>query len=113
MRAPAWTSTMDMAGNPEYTVRVLAPLGRDAELACSALHDRGLFATSYARVDPLCGAISGGAGAVLVTQEALTLPRFPELLRLLEEQPPWSDLPIIVLVSLGSSDPELSRILAS
>ena len=30
---------MDMAGNPEYTVRVLAPLGRDAELACSALHD--------------------------------------------------------------------------
>src|SRR5690606_12094 len=38
---------------------------------------------------------------------------FPELLRLLEEQPPWSDLPIIVLVSLGSSDPELSRILAS
>jgi signal transduction histidine kinase len=47
--------------------------------------------------------VAGGAGAVLLTEEALGDAGMPALLGLLQGQPPWSELPFIVLTSGGES----------
>lgn len=46
--------------------------------------------------------LARGAGVVLFTQEALTRGATETLLNVLREQPPWSDLPVLVLVSRES-----------
>ena len=82
-------------------VLILAPTGRDAALAGATLMGAGLSAVACAAMDALCREISVGAGAVLIASESLT----PDSLHLLQEalaqQPPWSDLPVIVLTSGG------------
>ena len=82
-------------------VLILAPTGRDAALAHEALAGAGLAAAACADMDALCRETAAGAGAALIASEALT----PAALRLLQEalaqQPPWSDLPVIVLTSGG------------
>jgi signal transduction histidine kinase/FixJ family two-component response regulator len=50
-----------------------------------------------------CRYLTEGAGALLVTEEALELPQMPELLHELNAQPPWSELPLIVLTHGGES----------
>src|SRR5207244_104533 len=47
--------------------------------------------------------IADGTGALLLTEEALRLPSISELLDTLRAQPPWSELPLIILTSGGES----------
>ena len=44
-----------------------------------------------------------GAGALLLTEEALESPLRSNLLDVLEAQPPWSELPLVILTSGGES----------
>lgn len=85
----------------QQRVLILAPTGRDAALADEALAGAGLGAEVCADMDALCRAMAAGAGAALIATEAL----FPESMLLLRAtlalQPPWSDLPIIILTSGG------------
>jgi signal transduction histidine kinase/ActR/RegA family two-component response regulator len=46
---------------------------------------------------------------LLMTEEALELPQIPDVLRQLEAQPPWSELPLILLTHGGES--RLARLL--
>lgn len=85
----------------DHVVRILAPLGRDAELGRAALARRGIDAEIHLDIDSLCKGVTHGAGVLLLTQEALVLPRFPQLVHAIEQQPPWSDLPLVVLASRG------------
>ncbi len=82
-------------------VLILAPTGRDAALAGEALAGAGLSAEVCADMEALRREMTAGAGAALIASEALT----PAPLRLLQEalaqQPPWSDLPVIILTSGG------------
>ncbi len=82
-------------------VLILAPTGRDAALACEALAGAGLSAEACADMGALCREVAAGAGAALIATEALT----PESMLLLRAtlglQPPWSDLPVIILTSGG------------
>lgn len=50
-----------------------------------------------------------GAGALLLTEEALELAQLPELLAGLQTQPSWSELPLIILTQGGES--RLTRLL--
>lgn len=50
-----------------------------------------------------------GAGALLLTEEALELAQLPELLHRLQTQPSWSELPLVLLTSGGES--RLARLL--
>jgi signal transduction histidine kinase/CheY-like chemotaxis protein len=52
-------------------------------------------------MDALCEAITAGAGAVLLTEEALTQAATQLLLKACERQPPWSDLPLVILTTSG------------
>jgi signal transduction histidine kinase/ActR/RegA family two-component response regulator len=87
----------------EQRVLVLAPTGRDGVLACQLLASLEVPALAAANAAELFQEISAGAGAVILADEAL----FPEtvagLLATLREQPPWSDLPLIVFTRSGES----------
>jgi signal transduction histidine kinase/CheY-like chemotaxis protein len=78
-------------------VLILAPIGRDAAMSCAMLGEAGFDAFVCQSIENLCGLVLDDAGALLVAEEALT----PDALRLLvdtlDHQPPWSDIPMIVL----------------
>lgn len=78
-------------------VLIVAPIGRDAELMCAHLRGAGLDCESYGTIDEACGELDRGAAAVMVTEEALSPQNMPRLARLLNQQPAWSDIPIIIL----------------
>jgi signal transduction histidine kinase/ActR/RegA family two-component response regulator len=78
---------------------VLAPLGRDAALATSCLNDAGIEALAVGDFATLHERIQAGVGAVLVTEDVLTIERVQTLAVLMRAQPPWSDLPIIIFSS--------------
>ena len=73
------------------------------------LTDRGFTATICGNSAELREHIVEGAGAILLTEEALELAQLPELLDRLQAQPSWSELPIIILTHGGES--RLSRLL--
>jgi signal transduction histidine kinase len=88
--------------NPDQRILILAPIGRDAELARRTIRRAGMDAGVCAGIDDLCSALSRGVGAILVTQEALSPDELGRLLAAVDKQPPWSDLPMIVLAESGA-----------
>jgi signal transduction histidine kinase len=92
----------------ELRILVLAPTGRDASLACEVLQGAGIDAEASKDISSLCVELERGAGALLIAEEALTSDAQDELSFLLQEQPDWSDLPIIVFAA--SADTESSKI---
>jgi signal transduction histidine kinase/CheY-like chemotaxis protein len=87
----------------ESRIVVLAPTGRDAPIACQALRDAGLHAEPWGDMPAICAAIRDGAGAMLVAEEAFDAESFALLARTLDEQEPWSDLPIVLLAGTAFS----------
>ena len=82
-------------------VAVLAPTGRDGAVAVRVLEQAGVPAVEFRAVDALCDAIEGNIGAILVAREALTATARAALLSSFRRQPPWSDIPLIVLTAEG------------
>jgi signal transduction histidine kinase len=82
-------------------VLILGLLNRDGALARDALSRAGITAEVLRGMEALCEAIVAGAGAVLLTEESLTVQTTQLLLKTLEREPPWSDLPIMVLTTSG------------
>jgi signal transduction histidine kinase len=89
------------SSSSEERVLILAPLGRDGAIAGSALSKVGLGAEVCGSIEALCEGIDAGAGAVLLTEEALSQTATQLLLKACERQPPWSDLPLVVLTTSG------------
>lgn len=86
-------------------VLVLAPSGRDGELICQLLERAGMPAIACANFQQVCSAMSEGAGALILAEEALTPELILELGSLLKAQEPWSDFPLVLLTASG----EVSR----
>lgn len=80
----------------ETRVLILAPLGRDAGLAGRVLEEAGIAARSCRDLDDLRLEFQNGAGAVVLTEEALTPKTIEELAEIFSKQLPWSDLPVLV-----------------
>jgi signal transduction histidine kinase/CheY-like chemotaxis protein len=77
-------------------VLVFAPIGRDAALTESLLSANDLRCKVCATIGELIDAIDEGAGAVLLTEEALDDRALPELASALQSQPAWSDVPVLL-----------------
>ena len=88
----------------DLRVLILAPHGRDAVLASELLDKRGIVSHVCHSLADLLDEIGIGAGAVLVTEEALATEDATALLAWTADQPTWSDLPFVVLAN-GSSRP--------
>jgi signal transduction histidine kinase/ActR/RegA family two-component response regulator len=84
-------------GQRSDRILIVAPIGRDAELMCAQLHAAGLNCAACADVHQLCGDLAEGIGAIMLTEEALTHEGAAELMRALSRQPPWSEIPLIIL----------------
>ena len=80
---------------------VLAPTGRDAPLIVSLLKEAGYAADICADLPILSREMAHGAGLVIVADEAIQNADLRPLVGFLELQPPWSDLPIILLTHRG------------
>lgn len=73
------------------------------------LSEHGFTAVVCESATELRKCLGEGAGALLLTEEALELAQLPELLERLQAQPSWSELPLIILTHGGES--RLARLL--
>jgi signal transduction histidine kinase len=82
-------------------VLVMAPIGADGANIRAVLGAAGMRPVVCTSDANLRQAMSEDCGALLLTEEALT----PELIKILgtlfEAQPPWSDIPVVLIASVG------------
>ncbi|MBK9709862.1 MAG: response regulator [Kouleothrix sp.] len=86
------------------TLRVLlvAPTGADARRSQALLAEAGIACIVCADVAALCATLQDGVGTIVLTEESLAGDNLQRLKTALNQQPPWSDLPIIVLTQGGA-----------
>src|SRR4051812_19231057 len=88
-------------GARDRRILVLAPTGRDRQLAAEVLAAHGFVPHGCATQEDLRSEVARGAGLALIADEALSADACRELLDVLRAQPYWSDLPVIVLGRRG------------
>ena len=86
----------------EQRVLVLAPTSKDVTLAVSILGRAGLACVGCSDLAQVCEELNSGAAVVLLPEEAVVSQRDGRLDRWLASQPPWSDLPLLVLARSGA-----------
>jgi signal transduction histidine kinase len=90
-----------MAPDPklERNVRVLvaATTRRDGQVTSALLDQAGVFCEPFHDVGRLAAEIQKGVGAVMLTDAALVAPGIQAVLDALAAQPPWSEIPVILL----------------
>ena len=91
-------------------VRVIAPTGRDAELITTVLQQHNV----PAQVGQSSTLFSGRSendpiGPLLIAEEALNPAFIQQLTQVLDRQPAWSDLPILILTGSGRESVQSNR----
>ena len=77
-------------------VLILAPIGRDGKLTSELLQRAGIPCHVCADFADAAALVRGGAGAVVLTEEALNAPGLGVLTDAIDEQPAWSDIPVLL-----------------
>lgn len=95
----------------ETAIQLLAPTGRDALLSASILRSAGLHCTICADAAELITHLRQGAGTAVVVAESLSPDDAAALEKLLDEQPTWSDPPLILLSGTASLPKHLETLL--
>ncbi len=90
---------MSQAAKDEERILILSPWGRDGEVMRAALEREGFQCDLLASFEAMAERIRAGAGAALITEEALHQVDLRALGAWLAEQESWSDFPFVVLVS--------------
>ena len=91
-------------------VALVAPTGRDAVVAQRILAAAEIEALLCRDMEEACDLVEHGkAGVLFVTEEALDRKGRDSLSTLLDNQPSWSDLPIILLTGEGELSSSLHR----
>ncbi len=94
-----------MTGGPDAAlerVLLVAPTGRDAALAASALRAEQIRVTACADVSRAVTELASGAGALLLAMEAMSPEAVQHIAQWIARQPAWSDLPVVVFTSASS-----------
>jgi signal transduction histidine kinase len=84
-------------------VIIIAPVGQDAAAMATLLDAQGFETQICNGSAEYSRQITDSAGALLVTEEALESGQGSLLFDMLKAQPPWSELPLIILTSGGES----------
>jgi signal transduction histidine kinase len=85
----------------EQRLLVLAPVGRDAQLVRSMLSAEKVDCCICANVEAALQELERGSAALLLTEEALAEEN-GRLAEAIARQPPWSDLPVLLLTRTGA-----------
>jgi PAS domain S-box-containing protein len=80
---------------------VLAPGGRDADVASALLTEAAIDARSVSCLSELVASFGDATALAVLTEEAVRSADMRPLAKWLAEQPSWSDLPFIVLTQRG------------
>ena len=83
---------------------ILAPQGRDSQVALMLLNEAGVDGIISSDLPKLCRELEEGAGLLLIAAEALLGCDLEPLLGLIDQQPAWSDLPIVLLTHHGGPE---------
>ncbi|SFW29712.1 MULTISPECIES: response regulator [Pseudomonas] len=83
---------------------ILAPLGRDSQIALMILNEAGFAGLTCRHLGHLCEELESGAGLLVISSEALVGPDLETLFQQIEQQPAWSDLPIVLLTHHGGPE---------
>ena len=91
---------------------ILAPVGRDAAVAAALLREDGLDSHVCRDLAELHDGMAAGAGLVLLTEEAVRTADLTRIRHWIAAQPPWSDLPFILLTGRGGIErnPQAQRL---
>ncbi len=92
-------------------VLLLLPTSKDQQVTRGILAASGISSFPCADINEICREAARGAGAAILTEEAVLTGGFMPLSRYLKEQPPWSDLPVIVLTTAGEESTERTNAL--
>jgi len=90
---------------------ILAPLGRDSQIALRILAEAGFPGVVARDLASLGAELEQGVGLLIIAAEALREADLGSLQAYLQQQPAWSDLPIVLLTHHGGPDqPPSSRL---
>jgi signal transduction histidine kinase len=95
---PTSLPTTETSSHATERILILAPIGRDAILLQKSLEQAGLVGLICQNMLDVCEKLAAGAGALLLSEEALTQRATTALVEKLRDQPPWSDLPLVLLL---------------
>jgi two-component sensor histidine kinase len=100
-----------MASGGQHSERalILAPLGRDSEIASRLLENANYPALVCRDMALLCAELDRGAAFAVVAEEAIGVDSLMRLEQWVAAQPPWSDLLIVLLTGRGDA-PERNRV---
>ena len=94
-------------------VLLLLPTRKDCTLSREILLQAGIFTHPCTSIDEVCDEAVRGAGAAILTEEAILGSGGDRLGSVLRAQPTWSDLPLIVLTTAGEESAERTRAMLS
>lgn len=94
---------MPFGGQSSQRVLILAPHGRDAEIASKLLQGAGWPTLICADIANWCVELKNGAALSVVVEEALIAGDPICIAEWIKEQPAWSDFPIVVLTAHGNA----------
>ncbi len=97
----------------ENRVLVFMPTGRDASLICASLAKAEVQAQICANAKELEKTFALGAGTILLAEEALQNGTLEHLVELFDQQPVWSDIPVILFASSGHNAEKLLSIVGT
>jgi signal transduction histidine kinase len=89
--------------DPGERILILAPVGQDARAIAELLAGRRFETKICDSITDCSVETNCGAGALVITEEALELANVSGLLQALNAQPSWSELPLIILTTGGES----------
>jgi signal transduction histidine kinase len=92
-------------------VLILSPTRRDGDVTIRLLSMVGLHCVLCPSPEILAAEIAQGAGAVLLTEQVVKAQYADSVIQILHKQPPWSDLPIVMLVPGGPPSLNVKRFL--
>lgn len=82
----------------EVAVAIFTPTGRDGVVTAKVLENAGISAVVCNDMEGVCESLEEGeSGVLVIAEEALGAEARKCLLEVLEKQPSWSDIPIILL----------------
>jgi signal transduction histidine kinase len=91
-----------MSAETEMRILVLTPTKRDAALTCAILEKHGINSSSCADVHALVGEMQRGVGAILLAEEFVNDRQSRTIEDVIAAQPPWSDLPVLLIAGHGA-----------
>jgi PAS domain S-box-containing protein len=95
----------------ELRALVLAPRGRDGAVACSLIQQTGVACVACSDLDAVVQRLDDDVAFLLMTEEAIRGADLSPLATWLSSQPPWSDLPFLLVTDHGGG-PERNPIAA-